>query len=146
MLPDDVDENVVFGASYIGEHALLSANYFQGNLKDDLDTGESGSTKIILLEGDYLWRFPNPSWYCGLGFGISAADTTMSDGDPGGIGPGSKRSTDGIGNALLGWELNGPGKPGPFIEGRYRHFNHIQLDADDNGEINGWTAQVGWKF
>jgi hypothetical protein len=144
--PSDVESGFVYGGSYIWEHALASANYFTADIKNDLQPGEHGNAKILLLEANYLWRVKaDPGFYGGVGYGVAYSDCSTSVA----VDPGSKTEFSGVANVVVGQELNNRGnfgKPCLFAEIRYRLFSRIDFDATDAGDIDGPSLQLGWKF
>ncbi len=126
--PSDVDSTVIYGASYIWQKALVSANYFS----DDL-ANAAGSAKVITVEASYLLRAEvDPGLYYGAGYGFSRADANGA------------KSTNGLWNLVIGKEFNSAaefGKPGLFLEGRWTLGSRIP-----GGNINGPRVVVGWKF
>ena len=126
--PNDVDSTALYGASYIWQNALLSANYFSADLTNAAETA-----KVISLEASYLWRaMADPGLYYGGGYGLSRADI------------GGNTATHGLWNVLVGKEFNSTkefGKPGMFLEGRWNFGSSIE-----GGNINGPRVVLGWKF
>jgi len=134
--PGDVDSTFTIGGSYIWQRALLSADYF----KSDVSDAPGVDARILSLEGSYLWRAKaDPGLYYGAGYGF--ADARMSG--PGG----SEHDSTGMWNIVVGKELNSRkefGKPGVFVEGRYRFGSKLTFDL--RGDINGPSVVAGWRF
>jgi len=134
--PGDVDSSFIWGGSYIWEQALFSANYFRGDVKNEVGV----KAKVLSLEGSYLWRAKSdPGLYYGAGYGWARADI---DG-PGG----SQDDSTGMWNIVVGKELNSReefGKPGVFVEARVNLGSKLTFDR--KGDINGLRVLAGWRF
>lgn len=145
--PNDLDDDLTYGADYIWRNALLSVNL--SRCATVIGTGDSsGSTAVDLwsVEASYLLRGQaDPGLYYGAGLGWCKADwdspilpTSIS---PSGAG-GDDDSL--IWNVVLGKEFAAPeqfGEPAWFLEARYSFGSKI-----GEGNVDGLRVVTGYRF
>ncbi|HEY3398539.1 MAG TPA: hypothetical protein VGM19_12865 [Armatimonadota bacterium] len=141
--PGELTGDLVVGASYIWQRALLDVSYFRSSTNS---ASENIDAKAFSVEGSYLWRqVGDPRVYYGGGVGVVSL---ASDRTPTG-GPQTSETAQGVlWNVVVGKEVStGPsGRGAYFVEGRWDFGPNLSFGPARTGSINGARLSVGYRF
>jgi hypothetical protein len=158
--PADENQQTVWGADYIWQHALVTVNYFKGDRQRlSFNPPITGAThaaqdEFWSLEGSYLWRpTGEPTVYAGAGWGVvrmSRDDEITIVAPPFPKHHETRHGTAGIGNLVLGKEFprhNEFGRSAFFMEARWNFLAKLRdSDAGQDVDIQGLRFVLGWRF